>query len=177
MATIERTHYSLSFTVSRGKKKSVMFWWFLHLKGKPGHKIKTYIIQCQKLVIYSNHPSFIFSNTEKKTKQTWFNNSVFGSLSNTVIQINVPGAELCGVRWQRTGLPSVKHAENPLVKVTWVKDMTPYPNVHKKAFEKYPDLSRNENTPVLLLVSFLLMITFWFLKSTFLLWERGFRAL
>ena len=31
-----------------------------------------------------------------------------------------------------------------------VENTMPYHSVHKKVFEKYPDLYRNENTPVLL---------------------------
>lgn len=38
---------------------------FLYPKVKLIHQIKTYIIQCQKLVIQRNH-LFIFSNKEKK---------------------------------------------------------------------------------------------------------------
>lgn len=91
-------HFSLG-----GKKKSIMFWKFLHLKAKLAHKIKAYIIQCQKLVIYRNHPSFIFSNTEKK--KTWFNNSVFGSLANTVCIIQNKRSQRWARQWawRRTG--------------------------------------------------------------------------
>lgn len=75
------THFTHCHLPCLGKKTREIFWMFLYLKVKLVHKINTYIIQCQKLVIYRNHPGLFFSTKEKKT---WFNNSAFGTLANTV---------------------------------------------------------------------------------------------
>lgn len=64
-----------------------------NLTVKLVHTMKTYIIQCRKLVIYRNHPHLFFSSKEEKNKHV----STIQCLNHwqkLSVSFNVPGHEL-----------------------------------------------------------------------------------
>lgn len=70
------------------------------------------MIQCQKLVIYRNHPHLFFSNKEKKQNKTK-HGSVIQCLGHWQIlsasfQTHAPGGAPCGPQWR----PMTLHGPN-----------------------------------------------------------------
>lgn len=86
--------YSQTFTLPGKKKKSVIFWMFLYLKVKLIHKKNPIHNPVSKTGDSEKSPVYLFQQDEKKPR---LDNSVFGSLANTVCVIQqCPCSGVCG---------------------------------------------------------------------------------